>query len=779
MKSIPGFGAAVSLVGLILLIAATPITAQSNSGSGVRSEPSISGVVLDPSGASIPRSTVVIRHDSSRLEQVLDSNADGTFAMARLTPGHYTISASAPGFAVATHLVEAPMGEPLRISLSPAPVVEQVTVVSASRQEELRDSLNTRVDVITRGRIEETGGHETVGEVLRELPGVVTRRGSETAGAAGEQIQGIDSRQVLVLIDGQPIVGARGIKRGGVLNLDRQSTGRLERIEVVKGAASALYGSDALGGVINLITRQPSSPVDATVALSGGNFGSVGASVDGGFKRDRTYGIFSVERHQHDGFDLTPGTFDTTGAPYRRYDALGKLQRQFTPSFSLGGLITGYHNKTGGRSNGEVGPQEDDIRDRALSANITTAWLAGPSTSVEARGYMSNYFEEATGRLAPPRSTPLEPAFLEQRFVKLDLTAAHTIGSRQILQAGIEWSRDRYKGTNRVVDEATGHTADTAVLWAQHRWSATSRLTTTVGARVDRRSQFETAVSPKLAANFRVTNNVQARASYGRGFRAPDLGQLYYRFLSPSNFYQVIGNPALKPEYAHSWQFGGEYTAPRRRVRVGANVFRNDVRALIESVNVGFVATPEQLSALLAREGLDPSFRPVLGRSLLTYRNLFDVITQGVELDTAVALTSAISLGGAYTYLAAHDNQTDLPLTGRHRHHGHVRASWQPAQSGFRASIRGTFFSPWIAARARTAGGSVQDAIAPKFALWDAFVSQRLTHGLSAFLTVDNLADSQDPNTGVLLATGAPAPIYRPEAGRAARVGVQWSFSAR
>ena len=132
-------------------------------------------------------------------------------------------------------------------------------------------------------------------------------------------------------------------------------------------------------------------------------------------------------------------------------------------------------------------------------------------------------------------------------------------------------------------------------VWAQHRWSVSSRLTTTVGARVDRRNDFETAVSPKVGANFRVADSLRLRASYGRGFRAPDLGQLYYRFLSPSNFYQVIGNPALNPEYAHSWQFGGEYTAPRRRARLGVNVFRNDVRDLIESVSVGVATTPAQL----------------------------------------------------------------------------------------------------------------------------------------------------------------------------------------
>jgi outer membrane receptor for ferrienterochelin and colicins len=739
----------------------------------------VSGVVRDASGAGIPGATIVVRHESSGLEQLSDGDSDGSFRIRGLASGRYIITATAPGFASSSAAIDVPRTEPFVLTLSPAAILERVTVVSASRQEELRETLNTRVDVITRSRIEESGGHETVGELLRELPGVIARRGSETAGAAGEQIQGIDSRQVLVLIDGQPIVGARGIKRGGVLNLDRQSTARLDRVEVVKGAASALYGSEAIGGVINLITRQPTSALDASVALSGGSFGVVGARIDAGAKRDRTFGIFSVERHQHDGFDLTPGTFDTTGAPYRRYDLLAKLQRQFTPSFSLGGLVTGYRNHMTGHSNGELGPQADDVRDRALSGNVVGNWLLPRNITIEARGYVSTYFEEADARLAPPRSTPLPPATLEQRYTKFDVTATRPIGTRQFVQGGVEWARDHYEGTNRVRDEDAGHEADTAVAWLQHRWSATSRLTTTVGARVDRRSQFETAVSPKVAASLRITEGVRARASYGRGFRAPDLGQLYYRFLSPSNFYQVIGNPALHPEYAHSWQFGGEYTTPNRRARLGVNLFRNDVRDLIDSVTIGVAATPEQLAALLAREGLDSSFRPVLGRPILTYRNLLDAETQGVELDTEAAVTSEVSVGAAYTYLSARDTSTDLDLTGRHRHHGHVRVSWQPPQSRFRASLRGTFFSSWIAARATVAGGAVQDTVAPKFALWDLFLAQRLMRNLSAFATIDNLADSQDPNTAVLLPTGAPAPIYRPDAGRAVRFGVQWSFSAR
>lgn len=154
-------------------------------------------------------------------------------------------------------------------------------------------------------------------------------------------------------------------------------------------------------------------------------------------------------------------------------------------------------------------------------------------------------------------------------------------------------------------------------------------------------------------------------------------------------------------------------------------------------------------------------------------------MTQGAEIDGEAAITRAVSIGGAYTFLSARDVDSDLALTGRHRHHGHVRITWQPDRTGLRASVRGTMFSSWIAARAAGAGGTLQDAVAPHFALWDAFVSQRIGRGISAFVTIDNVAGSQDPNAGVLLPTGAPAPIYRPDAGRTARVGVEWSLRAR
>jgi outer membrane receptor for ferrienterochelin and colicins len=505
--------------------------------------------------------------------------------------------------------------------------------------------------------------------------------------------------------------------------------------------------------------------------VSGGSAGAFDATTSAAFRHARLSGLFTLEHHQNDGFDLTPTTFDTTGAPFTRMDALGKIRVALPHSWSLATLVNGYDNRTAGRSNGETGPQEDRIDEHTLNAGATLQGSAAGS-AIRARVYGAVYSEDSTARLAPPLSTVLPPGSLEERYQKLDASIARPFGARQYLQGGLEWMHDEYAGINRLKEDS-GQSATTSVAWAQHRLALGSRVTTTAGVRVDHHSAFGTAVSPKIAANARLGGGVNVRASYGGGFRAPDLGQLNYRFLNPTNFYQVIGNPNLDPEYAKSVQIGAEFVSSGRRARAGVNFFHNDVRDLIESVSLGMVSTPEQLAAILAGEGLDPSFRPVLGRLLFTYKNVNDVATRGVEFDGEAALGRGLALAGAYTLLDAVDAKTDRALTGRNRHQGHTRLSWRSDRSGTRASLRATLYSSWIATR--SAAGV--DTVAPRFTLVDAYVSQRLVRSLLAFVAADNLADSQDPNTGVLLPNGSPAAIYRPEIGRTLRFGVRWSWN--
>lgn len=731
----------------------------------------LAGDVVDASGAALAGATVVLRRADTGFERLTQADESGRFVFDGLTPGRYGLSARARGFAPAEQALDVPPEAPPRLTLAPAPVVEQVTVVSGSRQAELRHSLNTDVEVLTRERLADSGA-ATVGEALRDLPGVVTRRGSESAGAAGEQVQGLDSRQVLVLLDGQPLLGARGIKRG-VLNLDRQPLGRLERVEVVKGASSSLYGSDAIGGVINLVTREATRPLQGALSLAGGSQGAFDARAEGGFARGAWRGFVSLERHGHDGFDLFPTTPDTTGAPFRRGDLYAKLT--FAPSerVTLTASGNGYSNRSRAVVVGESGLQTSDVKDDARNWGLTGEWRPSPRTSVQARAYLGRYDETGDNALLGAGSSALPRDELRERLAKLDLTFTRVAGERQLLQAGVEWWRDEYAGVNRLRRDE-GERARTRVAWVQDRVSLPGRVTLTVGARFDDHDVFGSAFSPKAALNWRAASGLSLRASYGRGFRAPDLGQLYYRFLNPTNFYQVIGNPALDPERARSWQLGGEWSARDGRARLGLNAFRNDVRDLVDSVSLGFVASPAQLAAIAAREGLDPEFRPTLNRLLFFHQNVADARTQGFEADGEARLFAGLSLAGAYTRLDAHDRATGLPLLNRHRHHGSARLAWAGARTGTRVDLRAAAFSSWLVSRAVSAAGT-SETRADGFTLLDLFVSQRLRAGLEVFAAIDNLADSRDANAGELDAAGRPLPVYRADVGRAWRAGLRWS----
>lgn len=735
---------------------------------------SASGRVTDSSGAALPGATITLRNLATGLERVRTTEADGSFRFSGLREGRYQFTASAQGFNVAERFIESLNGESIDLTLEPSALVDTVTVVSGSRQEELRENLNTRVDVIGRTRIRDSGD-ESVGEVLRELPGVVTRRGTAgTAGGAGEQIQGIDSRQVLVLFDGQPIIGARGIKRG-VLNLDRQSINTLERIEVVKGASSALYGSDAIGGVINQISRDPLAPVETSFTVSGGSLARADIRGDAGFARDRFILLVSGERHKQNPFDLTPTTFDTTGVGFHRDDAFVKIGYKLTPALALSAWGRSYWGRERGRALGEEGNLDSSIDEDSQNFNIAADWQIDKRAAAQIRGYTARW-DEISNSLLSPANTPIAPGNLFERYGKLDGSFSYLLGDRQFVQAGGEWTTTRYRGFNRLAMDS-GHRAEVTSIWAQDRLSIANRATITVGLRFDKHSIFGSAVSPKAGLNFRLTEYWRIRASYGRGFRAPDLGQLFYRFLNPTNFYQVIGNPNLNPEYADSVQIGSEFTARNRRARFAINLFRNDVENLIESNSLGFIASPQQLRTIAERESIDLAlFRPTLGRLLFLYKNIAQALTQGVEFDGDLSLPRGFSFGGAYTYLYARDRAASVPLINRHKHHGNIRFAWESnARTGLRANLRGTFYSRWINALATAAS---PDVISPGFALWDVYTAKQMYRGIEVFGAVDNFTNSKDPNTGALDAiTGLPRPIYRAEYGRTFRVGLRFTWA--
>ena len=739
----------------------------------------ISGKITDQNDAGIAGASVVVRNISTGLERIISTDAEGSFILKGISEGDYEVTVIAEGFERQTQKVES---NQLNIKLGVAPLRTETTIYSGSRQEELRESLNTKVDVVTRTQIKDSG-YESVGDVLKEIPGILTRRGSDTgtsSGAAGEQIQGIGSRQALVLLDGFPVTNARGIKSGNI-NLDRQSTARLEQIEVVKGAASALYGSDAIGGVINLITREPRKPLDGSLSFSGGNFGVVDMRSELGFKKKGWSGFGSIERHKNNGFDLTPTTIDTTGAGFHRYDYFAKLKYDFSEKFYITGLGDYKNGNSQGRSLGEAGFQRDDVDETNQSYGATANWSPNARTVIQLRGYFSRYDEIGRYTLLASSRNPNEvrqpDENLFERFGRFDASLSYVWGERQLIQFGGEWTTDRYRGINRLRNNS-GEKADTRVAWGQDKIFLTNWATLTLGLRYDDHSIFGSAVSPKFGLNILATDRINLRASWGRGFRAPDLGQLYYRLYNPTNLYQVFGDPNLRPEHSGSWQVGAEYSSTKKDYRFGINFFRNDVRNLIEAKSFGFILSQGQANGVLSSLGLNPDDYVVrLNRLLFVYQNLSNIYTQGIESDFDIKLPRNFVVSGAYTYLDARNKLDDSYLPERSKHQGLLKLAYDNPELGFRANARMSMLSSWQTSSISNRGLTEQ-ITGKAYQTVDVYSAKSLKKGFEVYGTIENIFDVKDQNFNKFRPDGSgPYPIVRPDVGRMFRIGIRYNFS--
>jgi outer membrane receptor for ferrienterochelin and colicins len=725
-----------------------------------QNSPNLKITVKDPGGLPVANASVLLRPALGGTPFALTTGLDGTAQWTPRVEGRVLVIARADGFSDESRTVEL-SGSTMNVEipLTVAGFREQITVTSGSRVEELQEDSPVKVEAVTRQGMMSTG-YERLTDVLAEIPGVVTRSGS-SAGVGAEQIRGISARQVAVLQDGLPMIGARGIKSGN-LNLNRQSTGRLERVEVVKGAASALYGSDAIGGVVNMISREPTKKVQGNLNFSGGTLGIFDGRGDIGTRYKNLTAFLDLERHQQDAYRLIPNSSTFVGPNIRKNDILARTRYQFSRRFALGLTANGYHNNEQTRSAGETGIVNSTYNDSVQNYALVGDLVATSTTTLQLRAYSARYDENGSlGSVSAPTAPPAL-SNLNERYKRLDGTISQQWGPRNFLQGGYEWVQDNYKGANRLVGDNAGRQVTSNDVWLQDKFRISSRATLDIGGRVTSHSLFGAWAVPKVGLVVRLSDRWTARGSFGRGFRAPDLGQLYFRFANPASFYQVIGNPNLQPETSRSFSTGVEYRASR--FRGGVALFRNDVRNLIDSVNIGTPATVDQLTVLLTQYGIPASFTPLIGRQTFIYQNFGRIYTQGFELDAEQSVTRELRVSAAYTYLDARDTGTKLGLPQRHKHQGYVKTDYVHARWGLSANLRGSFYSKWWlnpASGTRAFG----------YGIWDLYVAKNLRRGAQAYFSVDNLSNSRDQK----LALATPT-FDRPDYGRTFRVGMRWQF---
>jgi outer membrane receptor for ferrienterochelin and colicins len=296
----------------------------------------------------------------------------------------------------------------------------------------------------------------------------------------------------------------------------------------------------------------------------------------------------------------------------------------------------------------------------------------------------------------------------------------------------------------------------------QDRIQPWKRLIVDLGGRYNHHSLYGSHFVPKVGLVYKVNDHWTVRSAYGKGFRSPTIGELYYLLLHPEYFYQVIGNPTLRPETSESYSAGADYQV--NRYSVGITLYRNNLNHLINYIDAGFPPDEAALDALLARYGIPPTFGALPGLETFIYTNVDQAYTEGVNLKGSVLLSPNLKVDGFYAYVDPYSVTDKQTLTEVSRNSGYFRTEYVSHRLGLVANVRGNFFGHYLV----NAGTGEREQA---FALWNVYVSKDVAGGLQAYGSIDNLANSRDS-----MLSQTPPTYDRTDYGRTFRIGMRYTF---
>lgn len=585
-------------------------------------------------------------------------------------------------------------------------------VVSASRTELRPADSPVPASVITRQDIERSGARD-LAELLALDPAVRVDRG---VGGAGVSIQGLEAQQVLILVDGQRLVG----RVDGVLDVSRIPVDRIEQVEIVRGAGSVLYGSDALGGVINIRTRRAQRRIEADVSAQYGALRAADVRAFAGTSLRRAAISLSAGVHRRDAYDLDPSTPGTSGSGYLTWQVSGRADLR--PHDRLKLVASGEYMRR--RQDGVDEFPGGAVLDRT---NLTETALAQLTPElrlqrITLRTSLQYSFFRDQFRLDQRRSDALNQyQDTREHLARLDVQLDARLPARHLLTSGGEVLYERLYSerlSGGVGDRVRG------AVYVQDQWTPEGPLRASLvpALRFDADSQFGQALSPKLALLLQALPWLTLRASYGAGFRAPSFKELLLRFENPGAGYVVTGNLQLKPETAHGVNVGVELT-PLPALTVSANFYHNTLSNLIQ---------------------FDVAAGSTMGMQAFQYENIASAYTQGVEVGARLALGSVLRLDAAYVLTDARDAESGQELAGRPRHRGNLALSARSSEGELTFLVRAALIGQTPYYADDDGDGTEERIDAPPYFPLEARLAVRVQKHVDCFIGMQNILDTGD-----------------------------------
>ncbi len=562
---------------------------------------------------------------------VTDKN--GYYNINKIAPGDYTIRASFVGFETQEQAVSMKNGQNnLNFSLKETNFDLNEVVVTGTKSEKTLKNVPILTQVISARKMLELGITNVTDALQTMVPGLnVSHNGTLVT----VTLQGMDAKYVLFLIDGERIAGeVDGDVDYSMLNLQN-----IDHIEVIKGASSSLYGSNAIGGVINIITKKINEPFDAKIYTRYSKYNELYSGGTIGLKKGIIGSQTSVNYSRTDGYDITPeSAHDWTQNPYTSYQVNQKFEITPSSKLSLTPYFTYYQFE---RGNVSARPVHDLYTD--LSGGLRGQYFLGKS-SINFSYYRDRY---NTYSVLEQLNNKRDTASYD--FIQTFRTQGNFhLSDRNNLTAGVEYNTERLFST-RV--EGGIKNASEGVAYLQEDVRFGDRWDLIAGIRAGSHSNYGFNVAPKISAMYKL-GSLNFRASAGTGFRSPALKELYFSFDHFGEFL-VEGNPQLKPETSKYISGSAEFSRPWNNSSV--TVYRNSLSNMITT------------SILNQPDAVETTY---------LYQNVSSASVSGVDVISKQKLFNGLWMSAGYSYVHGLDNESHQQLYGTTKHSGNISADY-------------------------------------------------------------------------------------------------------
>ena len=638
-----------------------------------------------------------------------------------------------PWLMVAAFLLAAPFicraQDATSSALSNSEAETQGIVVSATRIETPVNEIGSSVTLISAEEIERNQ-RRTLPDVLQTVPGLNVVQTGGPGGKTSVFMRGSNSNHTKVLIDG---IDANDPSQDGVFDFGQVLTSDIERVEVLRGPQSSLYGSDAIGGVVNIVTKKGQGPAQFTGRLEGGSFGTFNqsGSVRGSISRFNysfNVGHFLADDTPVTPLDLLPPGRKRINDSYENTTVSTKLGVEVTDSFGLD-FVGRYTDSTLFFTGDDFSVFPSVPAASQSEQNARQFFARGEAHLALFNGRFKNrigigYTNYRTTIQAPDTGFGLPPENINHGDrIKFDWQGNIELGKNSALILGVEDQEDR------LIDSPISAENDNVAGFAELQSEIVPGLFAAASVRQDDNDRFGGKTTWRIAPAYLVPKiGTKFKASYGTGFKAPSLTQLFVSFPA----FNFFANPNLAPEESEGFDVGFEQPLAGDRVRFGATYFHNDIKNLINA-NATFTSL----------------------------ENVGEATTEGVEAFLFVAVTDRLKLRGDYTYTRAVDDTTGLELLRRPKHKASLTASWLPID---RLSLSATMLYVGSQVDGDRSFSIPRLDTDPYFVV-NLAAEYNLPKGVTLFTRIDNLFDKRYEN---------PTGFQRPGFGVYGGVRVAW-----